>query len=80
MTQVNVRLQETDVVLDSLRELSNQKRIVEYEQRLKGKLRASGYSVTIGNHGIIFVTPSNGGWKKSFDTIEQAYNHYFANN
>lgn len=75
--QHKIQLPESDITLDTLREVANQKRITEYHARLKGELRCSGYSVTIGNHGLIFITPSNGGWKKSFDTIEQAHNHYF---
>lgn len=38
-------------------------------------LRLKGYTTTIGNHGLIFVTPPNG-FKKSFASYEEAYKHY----
>jgi len=38
-------------------------------------LRSKGYRITIGNHGLIFVTPQ-GGRMRSFISYEEAYKHY----
>lgn len=47
---------------------------------MKELLKNNGYRVSIGNHGLIFVTPSNGTFKKEFDNIKEAYNYYLSTN
>lgn len=72
---------ETDTTLDNLRDTANKKRIIEYNARLAGELRCSGFMVNTGLHGQIFITPINKGnvFTKSFDTMQEAHTYYFTN-
>ena len=41
------------------------------------ELKTNNFIPSIGNHGMIFITPiGNGMFPKFYETIEQAYNHY----
>lgn len=75
---MHINTNESDPLLDSLRDTKMNKSIVDYENRLKGELKCSGYNISIGNHGLIFVTPTNKGnsFTKSFETIEAAHKYY----
>lgn len=50
-----------------------------YEE-LKEILTSNNFVVSIGNHGLIFVTPLNKGaiYKREFESMNDAYTHYYS--